>query len=361
MNSRPKIPKIDLFLEEMLSKHASDLHIVPNLRPKYRIYGELVDLDFPPIPSQSCTEYLLGLLDRAQKEDLFKHKDLDFLYVTPQGNRFRVNYFFQNQGLAAVFRSVPTKILNFEKLNLPSHLEHFAQIRSGLILFTGPTGAGKSTTLASLIHYINNRLRRHIITLENPIEFVHTSNRSIIHQREIGTHVASFEEGIIEASRQDPDIVLVGELIEPRVIRLTCSLAETGVLTLATLHTNSAAQTLDRIIDVFPVNQQPQIRAMLAQCLKGIFSQILLKTRDGTGRIPAYEVLFSSSPVANMIREGKVSEIQSYIQRSRSQGIVSLDSTLEQLLEKRKIHPEDAYMVAVDKTRFEKYLPSHSL
>ena len=349
-------PKIDKLLDAMVENQASDLHMVPGLRPKYRIHGELVDVDHEVLTPKMCNEYLLEILTKEQKAFFLKNRDMDFLYVSEKGNRFRTNYFLNYRGLAAVFRIIPTKIASFEKLNLPKQLERFAEFRSGLVLVTGPTGAGKSTTLAALIDYINSRYRKHIITLEDPIEFVHKNKKSIIHQREVGTHVESFHAGIIEASRQNPDIVLVGEMRDTETIKLTCSLAETGVLTFATLHTNNAAQTLDRIIDVFPANQQPQIRAMLSQSLVAVFSQILLKTADGTGRIPAYEILFSSFAVSNMIREGKIAEIHSYIQRGKSMGMVSMDDSLRSLLERGLITPEDAYMVAEDKARFEKYL-----
>ncbi|RME81206.1 MAG: PilT/PilU family type 4a pilus ATPase [Planctomycetota bacterium] len=351
-----RAPKIDRLLDAMVENNASDLHMVPGLKPKYRIHGELQDVDHEVLTTKTCNDYLLEILTKEQKAFFLQNRDMDFLYVSQKGNRFRTNFFLQQRGLAAVFRIIPTKIASFELLNLPSQLERFANFHSGLVLVTGPTGAGKSTTLAAIIDYINSRYRKHIITLEDPIEFVHPNKKSIIHQREVGTHVESFNQGIIDAGRQDPDIVLVGEMRDTETIKLTCSLAETGVLTFATLHTNNASQTLDRIIDVFPSSQQPQIRAMLSQSLVAIFSQLLLKTVDGTARVPAYEILFSSFAVANMIREGKVQEINSYIQRGRSQGMVSMDDSLRDLLEKGIISPEDAYMVAEDKVRFEKYL-----
>lgn len=352
---------IDYLLDGMVPNQASDLHMVPGLHPKYRIHGELVDIEHDKMSPKMCNDYLLEILTKEQKAYFLKNKDMDFLYVSAENHRFRTNYFLQNRGLAAVFRIIPEKIVSFEMLNLPRQLETFAELNSGLVLVTGPTGAGKSTTLACLIDHINSRKRKHIITLEDPIEFVHPQKKCVIHQREVGTHASSFNEGIIEAGRQDPDIVLVGEMRDTETIRLTCSLAETGVLTFATLHTNSANQTIDRIIDVFPANQQPQIRAMLAQSLRGIFSQILLKTIEGTGRVPVYEILFSSLAVTNMIREGKITEIGSYIQRGKSQGMVSMDDTLAKLLDEQTITPEDAYLVANDKIRFEKYLGGRTM
>lgn len=349
-------PAIDYLLDGMIPNIASDLHMVPSLRPKYRIHGELTDIDHEMLTPKMCNDYLLEILSKEQKAFFLQNRDMDFLYVSEQGNRFRTNYFLQNRGLAAVFRIIPSKIASFDLLNLPKQLERFGNFHSGLVLVTGPTGSGKSTTLAAIIDHINSRQRKHIITLEDPIEFLHTKKKCIIHQREVGTHVSSFNDGIIEAARQDPDIMLVGEMRDTETIKLTCSLAETGVLTFATLHTNNASQTLDRIIDVFPANQQPQIRAMLAQSLTAIFSQLLLKTVDGTARVPAYEILYSSFAVSNMLREGKIAEINSYIQRGKSQGMVAMDDSLRNLLERGIITPHDAYMLAEDKIRFEKYL-----
>jgi twitching motility protein PilT len=282
---------------------------------------------------------------------------LDFAHAYGDRVRYRVNYFRQAHGLGAVFRSIPTQIQSLEELGMPSVLKGLAQLRSGLVLVTGPTGSGKSTTLAAIIDLINQSDQRHIVTIEEPVEFVHPSKKSILCQREVGLDVNSFADGLRAAGRQDCDVVLVGEMRDYETIALALTAATRGPLVFGTLHTNSAVKTVDRIIEVFPAGQQPQVRSMLADSLKGILSQILLRTADGNGRVAATELLLASSALSNSIREGNTPNIRNIIQAGRSQGMQLLDDGIHKLLTEGRVSPEEAYLKSVDKTRFAQHAP----
>lgn len=348
--------RIDPLLLDMMEVGASDLHLVVDQKPKYRIDGEVRVIDDQPVMHEGLlAEYLFEITEQSQRERYLDHKDFDFAYGIADKARYRCNYFFQRTGYGAVFRLIPTKILTFEQLDLPPVLKKFTEMHSGLVLVTGPTGSGKSTTLAAMIDYINNRVRRHIVTIEDPVEFVHKNKQSIISHREVGTHTGSFASALRAVPRQDADVVLVGEMRDLETIGLALTAASMGSLVYGTLHTNSAPKTIDRIIDVFPVDQQPQVRTMLAESLRGIVAQQLLRKKAGAGRVPANEILIASHAVSNIIREGKIEKIVSVLQSGKREGMQSMDDALEVLVRKEAIDGRDAYMKASEKQRFSAY------
>jgi twitching motility protein PilT len=293
--------------------------------------------------------------------DRYKEKgDLDFAYEMDADNRFRCNYLRQQHtAMAAVFRIIPTKIASLEQLGIPPVVKEFGHMRSGLVLVTGPTGSGKSTTLAALLDYINTNFRRHIITIEEPIEFVHRNKKSIITQREVPIQTPSFADGLRAALREDADIVLVGEMRDLGTISLALTAAETGLLVFGTLHTNNARKTVDRIIDVFPSDQQSQVRTMLAASLKGVVAQLLMKKADGKGRVAVNEIMVSNPPSASIIREGATQKLYDVIIGGKAQGMQFMDEAIWQKLRDGYVSPMEAYMKAIDKTRFKSFLPPH--
>jgi len=350
------MPQLDDLLSRMPEADASDLHIVVGQKPKYRISGDVVLVDdYPELDEPTVREYLLELLREDQQEKYLEHRDFDFAYSIPGGDRYRCNYFFQRTGYGAVFRIIPSKILTLEKLGLPEVLKNLAELRSGLVRVTGPTGSGKSTTLAAMIDYINANDRRHILTIEDPVEFVHPRKKCVISHREVGNHTHSFADALRAVSRQDADVVLVGEMRDLETISLALSAAAMGTLVYGTLHTNSAAKTIDRIIDVFPSDQQAQARTMLAESLKGIVAQQLLKKKGG-GRVAANEILIGSTAVSNLVREGRTEALGNVIQSGRKDGMQLMDDVLFKLMQDEKITAKGAYMKANDKKRFLSYL-----
>ena len=346
------MPRIDPILQELNQVGASDLHIVPGMPPMFRLKGELIATKHPKQTHQSNEELLFELLTPDQQKDLKTKLDLDSAYEIAGVARFRCNFFYGRRGISAVFRIIPTKILDLEQLGMPVGVSHVLNLRKGLVLVTGPTGSGKSTTLAAMIDYINRNEEKHIITIEDPLEFVHDNHKSIVTQRQVGLHSRSFADALRVASREDPDIILVGEMRDLETISLAMTCAELGILVYGTLHTNSAVKTIDRIINAFPANQQNQVRAMLSESLKGVVSQQLLKTADGKGRCAAVEVLLCSSAVGNLIREGKLTQISSIIQTGSSEGMQSMDQALMRLVEQKRISAESAYFKAIDKSVF---------
>jgi len=348
--------KIDALFDIMLDRGASDLHLAEGQPPKLRQHGDLVAMEHPILTSDMMRDYLQEICPPERWRRFLETRDLDFAHTYGDRARYRTNYYFQAHGMGAVFRNIPTRIQTLEEIGMPTVLKTFCLLHSGLVLVTGPTGSGKSTTLASIIDLINQSSARHILTIEEPIEFVHKNKRSIICQREVGVDVASFSNGLRIAGRQDCDVVLVGEMRDQETISLAVTAAAMGSLVFGTLHTNSAVKTVDRIIDAFPSAQQPQIRTMLADSLKGVCSQLLLRTADGKGRVAAVEVLLWNSGLANSIREGNTPNIRNLIQGGRSQGMQLLDDAIQRLLDDKKIGPEEAYLKATDKARFEKYL-----
>ncbi|MBI5056395.1 MAG: type IV pilus twitching motility protein PilT [Nitrospirae bacterium] len=348
--------KIDALFNYMMENSASDLHLSTGAKPKIRKHGELVELDQPELTNDSVKTLLFEIATEEQQKTFNAKRDLDFAYEIPGVARFRANYFEQKRGMAAVFRIIPTKILTVQDLGLPDQVLKFTNLSRGLVLVTGPTGSGKSTTLAAIIDYINTNRKDHILTIEDPVEFVHQNKGCLVNHREIGSHTASFASALRAALREDPDVILVGEMRDLETIELAITAAETGHLVFGTLHTSSAAKTIDRIIDAFPAGQQAQIRTMLSESLKGVICQQLLKRSDKPGRLAALEILYCKTAIANLIREGKTFQIPSIMQTSKGEGMQLLDQAIMDFLMQKKIAPEEAHLKANDKNAFERFL-----
>jgi twitching motility protein PilT len=354
--------RIDELLSRMPTNGASDLHMVAGERPKFALHGEVTEIDdWDHLSNEQLREILLEIISPEQREYYLSHWDFDHAYEIPGVARFRCNYYHLRTGHAGVFRIIPSKILTLEQLKVPETLKKFVRLRSGMVLVTGPTGSGKTTTLAAIINEINETQRRRMITIEDPVEFVHPNKQSIISHREVHTHTESFANALRAVTRQDCDVVLVGELRDLETMKQALSAAAMGTLVFGTLHTNSAAKTIDRIIDMFPTDQQPQVRTMLAESLRGIVAQQLLRTKDGKGRIAAVEILIGNQAVSSIIREGKIERITSVLQSGKREGMQMMDDTLEAYVKENKIDGKAAYMKANEKGRFEKYLDSEVL
>jgi twitching motility protein PilT len=351
--------KIDAFFKYMIEQKASDLHLSVGAKPKIRKHGELEEINYQVLTNDVLRNLLFEVLSETQRIKYEEKKDLDFAYEIPSVARFRANYFVQKRGLAAVFRVIPATIMTMEDLGLPKQIMKFAQLTRGLVLVTGSTGSGKSTTLAAIIDYINRNRKDHILTIEDPIEFVHENKGCLVNQREIGNNTESFASALRAALREDPDVILVGEMRDLETIELAITAAETGHLVFGTLHTSSAAKTMDRIIDAFPSGQQAQIKTMLSESLKGVVAQQLLKRSDAPGRVAAMEILFVTHAISNMIREGKTFQVPSMMQMAKSEGMQLLDQSIMEFLMQNIISPEEAYMKANDKKTFERFLKQH--
>ncbi len=326
--------KIDTYFQEMKDRGASDLHMIIGFPPMLRLKGELTPTEHPVLTAESNRDFLFEILTEDQQSTLESHRDFDMAYELEGVARFRCNFLYQQRGVGAVFRLIPTDILTLEQLQMPPVLKTIAMLKRGLVLVTGPTGSGKSTTLAAMINYVNEMRDAHIITIEDPLEFVHSNKKCLFTQREIGTHALSFADALKVAGREDPDIILVGEMRDTITISLALTCAELGILVFGTLHTNNAAKTIDRIINVFPADQQEQTRTMLAESLSAVVAQQLLKTKDGKGRCAAIEILIGSPALASTIREGKISLINSIIQTGSASGMQSMDQHLLQLIKR---------------------------
>jgi twitching motility protein PilT len=333
--------RIDEILKQMMEREASDLHLTSGSAPYLRVHGEMVKLNYKDLTPEVCQALLFEILSAPQREIFLETWDLDCSYSLKGVGRFRVNVFRQRQGVGAVFRRIPESIKTVQELGLPSSITNLLDVSEGLILVTGPTGSGKSTTLASLIHTINTSRRAHIITIEDPIEFVHHNKNSLINQREVSSHTKSFHQALRAALREDPDVILVGEMRDLETISLAITAAETGHLVLATLHTNSATKTVDRIIDVFPESQQAQIRVMLSESLRGVVAQSLTKRADGNGRVAVVEVLVNIPAVANLIREGKTFQIHSSMQTGQVHGMITFEAAMNDLVRRGIVSRED--------------------
>ena len=321
----------DLF-KIMVAEGASDLHLRAGSPPNLRISGDMVPLNYRSLNHQECQSLIYEILTPAQAQQFENDWELDCAYSFDGLGRFRVNVFKQRLGIGAVFRLIPENIKSLDEMGLPLQIKHLINVNKGLILVTGPTGSGKSTTLASMIHHINSERRAHIITIEDPIEFIHSSRKSLINQREISSHTKSFSNALKAALREDPDILLVGEMRDLETISLAITAAETGHLVFATLHTNAAPKAVDRIIDVFPPEQQVQIRVMLSESLRGVVAQGLIKRLDGTGRVAALEILVNTHAISNLIREAKTFQIESTMQTAARQGMLTFDQSLAMLM-----------------------------
>lgn len=349
------VAQIDVWLAQALACGASDLHVRAGMPPLIRVHGRL-----QPLANVSEIEgyeaALLALLTESQRQLFVERNDLDFAYEIPTIGRFRVNLLRQHQGVGAVFRLLPNRLRTLEELGLPQVVYTLARLEQGLVLVTGPTGCGKSTTLAAIIDHINQESDKHIVTIEDPLEFIHQSKKSLVTQREVGAHTMSYAAALRAVLREDPDIILLGELRDLESIALATTAAETGHLVFGTLHTRTAASTVDRLIDVFPSEQQSQIRTMLAETLRGVIAQQLLIRADGEGRVIAAEILIGTTALANLIREGKTYQIPSLIQTGRREGMQTMDQAILDLLRRKLITPQEAYRKAIDKDTYRQYL-----
>ena len=348
---------IDDFFRVLIECGASDLHLSEGQPPKVRRHGDIVPVREEPLTREEIA-FMLAEICTPQKWQKFEESgDLDFAYQMDADTRFRCNYLKQAHGYGAVFRIIPTKILTLDDLGVPQVIKEFGDMRGGIVLVTGPTGSGKSTTLAALIDYINTNHGRHIVTIEEPIEFVHRNKRSIITQREVPEHSPTFASGLKAALREDADIVLVGEMRDLETISLALTAAETGLLVFGTLHTNNARKTVDRMIDAFPADQQSQVRTMLAASLRGVVAQLLFKRADGGGRVAINEILKANNAVSAIIREGATQKLQDVIVAGKSEGMQFMDDAIWEKMLDGTISPHEAYMKAIDKKRFQGALP----
>ncbi|MFL5357048.1 type IV pilus twitching motility protein PilT [Archangium sp.] len=350
------VPRIAVLFDKLLENKGSDLHLSIGHPPLGRIRGQLTALREALLTQAELETLLFELTNAEQQRQITEELDLDFAYSYGTRARFRANYFHKTTGIAAVFRTIPSKVLSLADLNTPEVVRKLSERRSGLVLVTGPTGSGKSTTLAAMINHINQTRSAHVLTIEDPVEFVHESAKSQVTHREVGVHASSFANAIRSAGREDPNVILIGELRTNETMKLALQLASFGVLVMATVHTNSAPATIDRIINSFPAEEQPQVRGMLAEGLVGIVAQQLIRTADGKGRVAALEILIGTSAIASMIREGKVFQIASKMQSSQNLGMQTLDMHLERLVAANTITAEAAMEKAQDKEAFAKIL-----
>jgi len=351
------MPYIDQFFEVLVNAGASDLHLSQGQPPKIRRHGEVVPIREEVLSHDEMAFMMSEISGPDRWERYLSIGDLDFAYEMDEHSRFRCNFLKQAHGLGCVFRLIPTKIMSLDQLGIPPVVKEFGALRGGLVLVTGPTGSGKSTTLAALIDYINANFTRHIITVEEPIEFVHQNKRSIITQREVPENASSFPVGLKAALREDADIVLVGEMRDLETISLALTAAETGLLVFGTLHTNNARKTVDRMIDVFPSDQQAQVRTMLASSLRGVVAQLLLKKADGSGRLAVNEVLVVNNAASAIIREGATQKLEDVIVGGKGQGMQFMDDAIWHVMQQGIVTPHEAYMKAIDKNRFHVFLP----
>ena len=342
---------LDALLRKMTEKGGSDLHLTVGLPPKIRVSGSLVPLNDTPIDAKTMESLLRGICPPRRWADFLERKDLDLAHEISGVARFRANFLYNYWGQAAVFRQIPAKILSFEELKLPESLKKLCQLNEGLVVVTGPTGSGKSTTLAAMIDYINTNFSKHIITIEDPIEFVHPQKKSVIVHREVGEHTESFATALKGAMRHDPDILLLGEMREMETIQLALSCASMGMLVFGTLHTNNAAKTVDRIINTFPADEQNQVRVMLASCLVGVVSQLLCK-RVPKGRCAVHEILLSHEALPNTIRSGQIANIRAIIESGSADGMITMDHSLMARVKDGTIEPKEGYMKAANKALF---------
>jgi twitching motility protein PilT len=348
--------QIDAFFKLMNEQGASDLHLVSGQQPVIRIRGDMERVKYQELENDSLKAMLYEITPEHKIKQFEETGDVDFAYEIPDLARYRANFFQQKYGVAAVFREIPSTILSADQLGLPPVIKKLASLPRGLVLVTGPTGSGKSTTLAAIVDEVNKTRKDHIITVEDPIEFVHQSKSCIVNHREVGIHTKSFSAALRGALREDPDVILVGEMRDLETISLAVEAASTGHLVFGTLHTTSAAKTLDRVVEVFPASQQEQIRSTLADGIRAVIAQVLFKRVDKPGRCAALEILIATPAVRNLIREAKTYQIPSMIQTGRKYGMQLLDDSIMELLQKGWIGPDDAYTKSNDKAKFRPYL-----
>jgi len=355
------LARIDAFLKLGTQQGCSDVHLAVGVPPMLRMHGDLLPIKFRDLRAPELEGYIAEILTRSQNEVFNKGNDLDFSYVSSEGGRFRVNVYRKDTGVGATFRAIPSVVPTLEKLALPAVVTKLCDFHQGMVLVTGSTGTGKSTTLAAMIDHLNSTRRLNIISLEDPIEFVHPSKQSKVIQRELGTHIPSFAEGVRAAMREDPDVILVGELRDAETISMAMTAAETGHLVLGTLHTTSAVKTIDRIIDALPVEEREQTKSFLAQSLLAVVTQVLVKTPDGHGRKAICEVLMMTKAIAKLIQTEQTHQIPSQLQMGRDLGMQLLDQALMGAITARTVDPDDAYNYASEKRQFQKFVTDTSM
>jgi len=355
------VARIDAFLKLGTQQGCSDVHLAVGVPPMLRLYGDLLPIKFRDLRPGELEGYIGEILTNTQTEHFAKGNDLDFSYVSDEGGRFRVNVYRKDTGVGATFRAIPSTVPTLASLNLPAVVTKLCDFHQGMVLVTGSTGTGKSTTLAAMINHLNTTRKLNIISLEDPIEFVHTSKNSQVIQRELNTHVPSFAEGVRAAMREDPDVILVGELRDADTIRMAMTAAETGHLVLGTLHTTGAVKTIDRVIDALPVEEREQTKSFLAQSLLAVVTQVLVKTADGHGRRAVCEILMMTKAIAKLIQTEQSHQIPSQLQMGRDLGMQLLDQALLAAINARQIDPDDAYNYAAEKRNFQKFVTDTSM
>jgi twitching motility protein PilT len=355
------VARIDAFLKLGTQQGCSDIHLAVGVPPMLRVHGDLLPIKFRELRQAELEGYIAEVLTRTQSDVLAKGHDLDFSYVSGEGGRFRVNVFRKETGIGATFRTIPTEVPTLEKLALPPIVTKLCDYHQGMVLVTGSTGTGKSTTLAAMIDHLNTTRRLNIISLEDPIEFVHRSKQSQVIQRELNTHIPSFAEGVRAAMREDPDVILVGELRDAETISMAMTAAETGHLVFGTLHTTGAVKTIDRIVDALPVEEREQTKSFLAQSLLAVVTQILVKSADARGRRALCEVMVMTKAIAKLIQSDQTHQIPTQLQTGRDYGMQMLDQALLAAITAKEIDPDDAYAYATEKRLFQKYVTDTSL